>query len=157
MKLKTKFLLMLVVVASAVSSCSKDDYDAEKQAAKDDALIVEFITKNNIPAIKHSSGLYYQIITPGTGASVTSSSTVGVVYTGKLLDGTQFDQATSTISFPLGSGLIAAWNIGLPLIKVGGRIRLISPSTLAYGNKSPGPGIPKNAILDFTIDLHNVQ
>lgn len=147
---------MLIAVGTVVSSCSKDNYNAEEQAIKDDALIVEFITKNNIPAIKHSSGLYYQIITPGTGASATSSSTVGVVYTGKLLDGTQFDKATSTIPFSL-TGVIPAWTIGVPLIKVGGRIRLISPSTLAYGNQSPGPGIPKNAVLDFTIDLHNVQ
>ncbi|MFN0292788.1 FKBP-type peptidyl-prolyl cis-trans isomerase [Pedobacter helvus] len=156
MKLKTKFLLILVAVITVVSSCSKDDYDAEKQLAVDDALIVDFIAKNNIPAIKHSSGLYYQIITPGDGASVTAASTVGVVYTGKLLNGTQFDQATNTVSFRL-SGVIPGWTIGVPLIKVGGRIRLIIPSTLAYGNESPGAGIPKNAVLDFTIDLHNAQ
>jgi len=147
---------MLIAIGSVISSCSKDNYNAEEQAKKDDALIVEFITKNNIPAIKHSTGLYYQIITPGEGASVTAASTVGVVYTGKLLDGTQFDQATSTVRFPL-TGVIPAWTIGVPLIKVGGRIRLISPSTLAYGNQSPGAGIPKNAVLDFTIDLHNAQ
>jgi len=156
MKLKTTFLLMLVAVITVVSSCSKDDYDAEKQAAKDDALIVEFIAKNNIPAVKHSSGLYYQIITPGTGASVTAASTVGVNYEGKFLNGTQFDKSTQTVTFPL-TGVIEGWTIGVPLIKVGGRIRLIIPSTLGYGNQSPGGGIPKNSVLDFTIDLLNAQ
>ncbi|MGV3547690.1 MAG: FKBP-type peptidyl-prolyl cis-trans isomerase [Pedobacter sp.] len=155
MKLKTKFLLMLAVVVTALSSCSKDDYDAEKQAAKDDALIVEFITKNNIPATKHSSGLYYQVITPGTGASVTAASTVGVNYEGKLLDGTTFDKSTKMITFPL-TGVIQGWTIGVPLVKVGGRIRLIIPSGLAYGNRSQGP-IAKNSVLDFTIDLLQAQ
>lgn len=147
---------MLAVLVTALGSCGKDDYDAEKQAAKDDALIVEFIAKNNIPAVKHSSGLYYQIITQGTGASVTAASTVGVNYEGKLLNGTTFDKSTSTVTFPL-TGVIQGWTIGVPLIKVGGRIRLIIPSTLAYGNRSPGAGIPKNSVLDFTIDLLQAQ
>lgn len=155
MKLKTKFLLMLTVVVTSLSSCSKDDYDAEKQLAKDDALIVEFITKNNIPAIKHSSGLYYQIITPGEGASVTAASTVGVNYTGRFLDGNQFDKSAQMITFPL-TGVIEGWTKGVPLIKVGGRIRLIIPSTLAYKNESRGP-IPANSVLDFTIDLLQAQ
>lgn len=146
---------MLVVVATAISSCSKDDYDAEKQAAVDDALIVEFIAKNNIPAIKHSSGLYYQIITPGDGASVTASSIVGVNYEGKFLDGTTFDKSSKMITFRL-TDVIQGWTIGVPLVKVGGRIRLIIPSSLAYGNKSQGP-IAKNSVLDFTIDLLQAQ
>lgn len=146
---------MLVAVVTVVSSCSKDDYDAEKQLAKDDALIVEFIAKNNISAIKHSSGLYYQIITPGTGVAVTAASTVGVNYEGKLLDGTTFDKSTKMVTFPL-TGVIQGWTIGVPLVKVGGRIRLIIPSGLAYANEQKG-SIPKNSVLDFTIDLLQAQ
>jgi len=153
--LKTRILLGLFLIVGVLSSCKKE-LSPEKQAAKDDELIVDFIAKNNIPAIKHSSGLYYQIITPGSGASVTAASTVGVTYTGKLLNGTEFDKSSSAITFPL-TGVIQGWTIGVPLIKVGGKIRLIVPSALAYGNKSPGAGIPENAVLDFTIDLINAQ
>lgn len=154
--LKTRFFLMLFAFVVVLSSCSKEDFDAEKQATIDDKLIVEFISKNNIPATKHSSGLYYQIITPGTGNNPTAVSTVGVNYEGKLLDGTQFDKSTALVSFPL-TRVIQGWTIGVPLVKPGGRIRLIVPSGLGYGNTSPGAGIPKNAVLDFTIDLVNVQ
>lgn len=146
---------MLIAVGSVASSCSKDNYNAEEQAKKDEALIVEFIAKNNIQAIKHSSGLYYQIITPGTGATVTAASTVGVNYEGKLLDGTTFDKSTKMVTFPL-TGVIQGWTIGVPLVKVGGRIRLIIPSGLAYGNRAQGP-IAKNSVLDFTIDLLQAQ
>jgi FKBP-type peptidyl-prolyl cis-trans isomerase FkpA len=156
MMLKTKFLLLLFVVLATASSCSKDNYDVEKQAAIDDQIIADFIAKNNIQAVKHSSGLYYQVLAPGTGPSVTAASTVGVNYEGRLLNGSQFDKSTKTMNFAL-TGVIEGWTIGVPLIKVGGRIRLIIPSTLGYRNTSPGPGIPKNSVLDFTIDLIHAQ
>ncbi len=156
MKLKASLLLMFTALVVLISSCSKDDFDAEKQAVIDDSLIVSFIAKNNIPATKHSSGLYYQVITPGTGSSVTAASTVSVNYEGKLLNGTTFDKSSTTATFPL-TQVIPGWTIGVPLIKVGGKIRLITPSGLAYGNRSPGAGIPQNAVLDFTIELTNAQ
>lgn len=147
---------MFTALVVLLGSCSKDNFDAEKQAVKDDSLIVDFIAKNNIPATKHASGLYYQIITPGTGASVTAASTVSVNYEGKLLNGTTFDKSKEAITFGL-TQVIPGWTIGVPLVKVGGTIRLIIPSALAYGNQSPGGAISKNAVLDFTIELINTQ
>ncbi len=155
--LKTKILLGLFLIVGVLSSCKKDSYDAEKQAKIDDGLIVDFIAKNSIVAVKHSSGLYYQIITPGTGTTTYgSSTTVTVNYEGKLLNGTTFDKSTTNVSFPLGN-LIQGWQIGIPLIQKGGRIRLIVPSALAYKNQSPSSAIPANSVLDFTIDLISAQ
>ncbi|TKC13211.1 peptidylprolyl isomerase [Pedobacter polaris] len=155
--LKTKILLGLFLIVGVLTSCKKNSYDADEQLKKDDALILDFIAKNSIVAVKHSSGLYYQILNPGTGNEVTTSNTVTVNYQGKLLDGSEFDKSTSPVSFSLAGNLIQGWKIGVPLIKKGGKIRLIIPSVLAYGNESPGAGIPQNAVLDFTIDLINVQ
>ena len=145
-------LFLLILVVFSISACRKDNFDAAKQAAIDDSLMTDFIQKNNITMIKHSSGIYYQIINQGNGANVHSNSTVEVNYEGRLLNGYVFDKSTSSITFPLHQ-VIAGWTIGVPLIQVGGRIRLIIPSGLAYGNESPGAGIPKNSVLDFTIDL----
>lgn len=157
MKFQAKLLLVFFVVAGLITGCSKDKYNAEKQAGIDDGLIVDFIKKNNISATKHSSGLYYQIITPGTGDfKINASSTVTVNYEGKLLDGSVFDKSKQAITFSL-SQVIKGWTIGIPLIQPGGRIRLLIPSTLAYGNESPGSGIPKNSVLDFTVDLISVK
>jgi FKBP-type peptidyl-prolyl cis-trans isomerase FkpA len=154
---KTKILLVLFLIVGAFSSCKKDSYDVEKQAKIDDALIVDFIAKNSIVAVKHSSGLYYQIITPGTGnTSINASTSVTVNYEGRLLTGSIFDKSSTVVTFPLGN-LIQGWQIGIPLIQKGGKIRLLVPSTLAYGNTSPGAGIPKNSVLDFTIELINAQ
>lgn len=155
--LKTRFLLGLFLIVGAFASCKKDSYDAEEQARKDDALIADFIAKNSIVAVKHSSGLYYQTLTPAANGenNFNGSTNVTVTYEGKLLNGTSFDKGTN-VTFPLGN-LIQGWQIGIPLVKRGGRIRLLVPSTLAYKNTSPGAGIPENAVLDFTIDLLSAQ
>jgi FKBP-type peptidyl-prolyl cis-trans isomerase FkpA len=72
-----------------------------------------------------------------------------------LLDGRVFDQQTNAIK-PAGLGtLIAGWQIGLPLIQKGGEIKLIVPSSLAYGCGN-GP-LPANSILYFDIHLVDVQ
>jgi FKBP-type peptidyl-prolyl cis-trans isomerase FkpA len=52
--------------------------------------------------------------------------------------------------------LIIGWQIGIPYIQKGGKIRLLIPSYYGYGNRAAG-SIPANSILDFTITLSNVQ
>ncbi|MES2650621.1 MAG: FKBP-type peptidyl-prolyl cis-trans isomerase [Bacteroidota bacterium] len=154
--LKTKILLVLLLVVGAFSACKKEDYEPEKQLAIDDALIKEFIAKNSIVAIKHSSGIYYQTLTPETEpVNYTGSTRVTVNYEGRLLNGSVFDKSTSAATFALGN-LITGWQIGIPLVKKGGKIRLLIPSTLAYMNQAR-TGIPENSVLDFTVDLINVQ
>jgi FKBP-type peptidyl-prolyl cis-trans isomerase FkpA len=148
-----KYFLMLSLIIIGVSSCKKSSFDSSKQAATDDALIKAYISANNITATKDPSGLYYSVVTPGTGAYPTISSTVNVNYTGKLLDGTVFAPPANASS-PL-TGFIKGWQIGIPHINTGGRILLLIPSALGYGNSSPGAGIPANAVLVFTVDLVN--
>jgi FKBP-type peptidyl-prolyl cis-trans isomerase FkpA len=125
--------------------------------AYEDALIRDFLTANNITAQKDPSGLYYQILSPGTGLTPLTTSTVKVGYTGRLLTGFVFDQATtaSPLSIPLTS-VIQGWQTGVPLIKQGGKIRLFIPSRFGYGTSGSGGSIPGNSILDFDIELIEV-
>jgi FKBP-type peptidyl-prolyl cis-trans isomerase FkpA len=112
-----------------------------------------YLSANNITtAIQHCSGLYYEIITPGTGKSVDACGSVNTTYVGKLTNGSQFD--ANTASFGLGD-VILGWQIGVPLIKEGGKIRLYVPPTLGYGNRAAGT-IPPNSILIFDITLNTV-
>jgi len=151
-----KYFLLLIFLTIAIASCKKEaSFNATTQAATDDALIQAYISANNITATKDPSGLYYQVITPGTGAYPNAASVVNVNYTGKLLNGSVFAQSAN-LSSSL-STLIKGWQIGIPHINTGGRILLIIPSALGYGNSSPGNGIPANAVLVFTIDLLGVN
>jgi len=69
-----------------------------------------------------------------------------------LIDGTTFDQTgSSAVTFQLGQ-LISGWQLGLPLIKPGGKIKLYLPPTLGYGSRTVG-SIPANSILIFEISL----
>lgn len=145
-----KYLLLLAILVTVFSSCSKDSFDPAKQATKDDAAIQAYISANGITATKDPSGVYYQVITPGTGTYPTASSLITVNYTGKLLNGTVFDSGTLH-SVALNT-MIPGWIYGLPHINTGGRILLLIPSALGYGNSTQG-SIPANSVLVFTVDL----
>jgi FKBP-type peptidyl-prolyl cis-trans isomerase FklB len=59
-------------------------------------------------------------------------------------------------TFPL-NNLIKGWQIGLSLCKVGGKIRLIIPSGLAYSIRNRATEIPPNSILVFDITVLDVK
>jgi FKBP-type peptidyl-prolyl cis-trans isomerase len=122
---------------------------------EEELQILSFANANRITAIKHSSGLYYEITNPGSGATPTINSKVSVTYTGKLLNGTLFDEASSPKYFYLAQ-VIEGWQLGLPLIRKGGNIKLIIPSSLAYGCNGYST-IPSNSVLLFEVNLVDVQ
>ena len=157
---KTKqLILLLICTVTVLASCSKldktddENFDYAGQFIKDTTAIRAFIISRKIPAVKdEKTGLFYQIIIPGTGKS-TYLGGVTANYTGSLLDGTVFDSSKGTpVTFKPLSSVIEGWQIGVPLIQPGGRIRLIIPSKLGYKNSKTMP-FPPNSILDFTIDV----
>jgi len=151
-----KYILLLSVLAIFLTSCGGSLSGQMAQQAKvDDSLIRVYLKANpQIKAVKDPSGIYYQIIKPGTGIAPTEGSTVTVNYTCSLMGGQLYDKG-SNFSSPL-SGLVKAWQIAVPHLKPGGNIVLYVPSHLAYGAGGAGP-IPENAVLTFDIDLISVQ
>lgn len=148
------FGLMMIAVL-IMPGCKKDD-DAEKQAAIDEQIIIDYLAANNIDATRHESGLYYVITDEGTGDRPTIYNSVEVYYKGYFTDGSIFDQTTSgPVSLSLQS-LISGWQIGIPLIKEGGSIRLFLPSALGYGASGSG-SVPPNTVIFFDIDLVKVS
>jgi FKBP-type peptidyl-prolyl cis-trans isomerase FkpA len=151
-----QLLLLAGILFAFCSGCSNPDKGCMPVQPKDEEqTILNYAASHGITPTKHSSGLYYQVINPGTGAVPNMSSRISVTYTGKLLNDAQFDQATSAVTFTL-SGVIEGWRIGIPLISKGGKIKLIIPSALAYSCVQNGP-IPSNSVLYFDIDLLDVQ
>jgi peptidylprolyl isomerase len=109
---------------------------------------------------KAASGLQYDDMTIGTGATPKQGQTVSVNYIGTLEDGTKFDSSYDRgepITFPLGAGrVIKGWDEGIATMKVGGRRKLIIPPDLGYGPGGQGP-IPPNATLIFDVQLVDVK
>jgi FKBP-type peptidyl-prolyl cis-trans isomerase len=149
--------LYLLIPILLFGSCAKDKACTQQDPSTEKTVIIDYCNANAITYTEHPSGIFYQIISPGTGIQVTTSSRVFMYYTGKYLNGTTFDQ----LSDPTRSGwtlssLIEGWKIGIPLIKKGGRIKLIIPSALAYGCTGYA-SIPPNTPLYFDVTLTDVQ
>lgn len=110
---------------------------------------------------KTSSGLRYQIIQKGNGIQATKGVTVSVHYKGQLTDGTVFDSSykrKEPIEFKLGMGqVIAGWDEGISLLRVGDKARFVIPSNLGYGNRGAGGAIPPNANLIFDVELVDIK
>lgn len=138
------------------TGCLKDKGCKNQSPQSEESTIMAYASAQGMTAVKHSSGLYYQIMNPGSGNQPGPASKVKATYVGKLLNGTVFDQMTTPPSQAWNlSDLIEGWRIGLPLIQQGGTIKLIVPSSLAYGCSGAGP-IPGDAILYFELTLVEV-
>lgn len=148
-----KLFPLAVALLLLVSSCMK----SSNQNEIDDQAITKYLVSKNLTATKDLSGLYWIMTTQGTGTSPTAASTVEVKYKGSLLSGAVFDQtsADKTFTYAL-SGLIMGWQIGIPLMKEGGKATLLIPSQLGYGSANLG-AIPPNSVLIFEIELIDVK
>ena len=159
-----KNIFLVAALTFTLASCSKSvdpivcTYTESTliAPASEIAYLQAWVTTNRPLAIQHSSGIFYEIVTPGTGTVTPAPcKTITVKYTGWLLNGVQFDQNLLGAQFVLG-GLIVGWQKGVPLIKKGGTIYLYVPPTLAYGSGGT-PTIPPNSYIKFSIELVDVQ
>ena len=133
----------------------------QSQFKKDDAVLQEYIKKNNLSVQKTPSGIYYQVLKPGTGPKPTPGQTVSVNYNGTLLSGKLFDSSEKTgkpIEFPIGQGaVIPGWDEGIALLNKGSKAILLIPSSLAYGTRGAGADIPADSPLRFEVELVDIQ
>ncbi len=105
-----------------------------------------------------NGGGFYKSLTEGKGDKPSAEDTVKVNYRGTLIDGSEFDASDKhggAATFPL-NRVIPCWTNGVAMMKVGGKAKLVCPSTVAYGNRSQ-PGIPGGSTLIFEVELLEIQ
>jgi FKBP-type peptidyl-prolyl cis-trans isomerase FkpA len=125
----------------------------EENKAAGIAFLAENAKKPGI--VTTASGLQYQVITEGTGASPGPTDNVTVHYQGTTIAGKEFDSSYkrgAPATFPL-NRVIPGWTEGLQLMKEGGKSRLFIPSNLAYGERGAGRDIGPNSALIFEVEL----
>ncbi|MEJ7692055.1 FKBP-type peptidyl-prolyl cis-trans isomerase [Daejeonella sp.] len=132
--------------------------DKSKIASYEDFTIQKYLTANALTGFtKTSSGLYYKIDAPGTGSPITADSTVKAEYEGKLLNGVVFDKTGTGSAATLAlRDVVKGWQEAVPLIKEGGTIRMVLPSSLGYGLEGSN-GIPAFSTLFFTVKVTEVM
>jgi len=111
--------------------------------------------------ITTASGLIYEDVEPGTGATAQNGQKAKVHYTGWLKNGQKFDSSkdrNDPFEFTLGAGqVIKGWDEGVTGMKVGGKRKLTIPPTLGYGARGAGGVIPPNADLIFEVELLGIK
>lgn len=108
-------------------------------------------------AVVTPDGLIFQVITEGEGSMPADGQTVTLTYTGRLSDGSVFDETGSPISLNV-NNVVTGFSQGLKMMKPGGKYRIVFPASLGYGDRGAGGGlIPPGAALDFTVDLISIE
>ena len=130
---------------------------AEKNLADGAAFLEANAKKDGVKTL--ASGLQYQVVKAGDGTTPKASDTVRTHYSGKLLDGTEFDSSYKR-GEPATFGVtqvIPGWTEALQLMKVGSKWKLFIPARLAYGVRGSPPNIGPNAVLVFDIELLAIE
>jgi len=104
------------------------------------------------------SGLQYEILTQGTGATPKATDQVKVHYHGLLIDGTVFDSSVrrgEPATFGV-TQVISGWVEALQLMPIGSKWKLFIPSDLAYGAQGAGQAIAPHTTLIFEVELLDI-
>ncbi|HTK18689.1 MAG TPA: FKBP-type peptidyl-prolyl cis-trans isomerase [Mucilaginibacter sp.] len=172
--MKLKFFTLLLLSAACFASCRKITSDPDIKQY-DQQQIESYIAANGLTGMQRdktngdTTGTYYQILSKGdTTKAVDYPSYVSFVYTIRSFDGKYILSDTITNHYygvlghvvpPLPTGLIFAIRNNLKYL--GGKMRVLVPSHLAFGKTGYGSGsitltsgrIAGNQCLDVTVNL----
>ncbi len=115
--------------------------------------------KDKEGVITTESGLQYTVLVKGDGPIPKATDQVKVHYSGKLLDGKEFDSSykrNKPATFKA-NGVIKGWTEALQLMPVGSKYKLFIPADLAYGEREVGPDIGPNSTLVFEVELLGIE
>jgi len=129
--------------------CGKDHQKADWKAHKE-------LCKSTKEALAADKGYVKNVVKPGDGVSFPKKgNNVTVHYTGKLVNGYQFDSSRGKdpFSFQLGGGVIKGWNEAVATMSKGEQAQVIISPDFGYGKQGYPPEIPGNSTLVFDIEL----
>jgi FKBP-type peptidyl-prolyl cis-trans isomerase len=148
MRLSRFLIVFILLVLPAVVRAQREKLPPED---------LEMVQKTWPDAKRTATGLRYKILAEGKGDLAKPGDLLRVLYTGWLLNGTQFDQAidrAKPFEFRLGRDLvIQGWDQGLQLMRPGEKRLFIVPYELGYGSRGQPPLIPPRATLVFEVEL----
>jgi len=130
---------------------------AEDNLAEGQAFLEENAQRDGV--VTTDSGLQYEMLSEGDGASPSGGEDVRLHYRGSLIDGTEFDSSYDgePVVFSSAPGrLISGFTESLLLLAEGGHIRVWIPSDIGYGPNGSGGVIGPNQTLIFEIELFEV-
>ncbi|WP_461453597.1 FKBP-type peptidyl-prolyl cis-trans isomerase [Mucilaginibacter sp.] len=176
--MKQTIFTLLLLSTIGFMSCRKNGVE-QTIAQYDQTQIQSYIKSNNLTGMQKdtvggdTSGIYYQILSPGTGTPLVYTDQISFVFTLKSLDGLYTTSDTIANHFFGYVGHIASGAIP-PGVEIailndlkysGGRIRMLIPSQLGFGKAGYGSGsinisgshIAGNQSLDIYVHIISKQ
>ena len=139
---------------AAFDAILKDKADLEANKAKAEVAKLKALSQG---AKETFSGLKYFVRKEGKGEKPKAGTRLKAHYTGRLVNGTQFDSSRdrgTPFEFVVGEHqVIAGWDEAFLDMRKGEQRILIIPPHLGYGEGGAGDVIPPNATLIFDVEL----
>ena len=137
----------------------KDGYlDSDEQYKREKEQIENAIVEGKSEKLTYKDGIYYATMREGTGKQVSPTDSIVVLVNGYLFHNKAvfWQQLDKPITFPL-PRLIKGFQLGLPLCRVGSKIKLVIPSLYAYNIATSSPLFYPNSTLAFEVELLDVK
>ena len=153
---ETGLLLLVILPTIAVYRLTKEDKTMSKKTQYIQANKDWLEAKSKEEGVKAlPKGIYYKVLAEGdtSSAQPTVRSIITAHYTGKTIDGKQFDSSRGGV--PLACrlcDLIEGWIIAMQQMHIGDKWELYIPAEMGYGKFSQ-PGIPGGSTLIIEIEL----
>lgn len=157
-EIRFRVLLKNIIKKSLLDSLAREqDVELRRQEF---ARLDQWLEESKMEVMPTQNGAYLSIVEPGTGPFPQPGDTILVRYTGKLLDGTVFDQTKENdppLQFILGQNMvIRGWEECMPLLNKNTVARMIIPSDLAYGAQTVGVLKPYSTLL-FEVEIVEIK
>jgi FKBP-type peptidyl-prolyl cis-trans isomerase FkpA len=121
------------------------------QIKAEEKALQDYLIEKNITATAEPEGYYIIRRSEGKGAAIDSGTVVQLNFTGRFLNGVEFDSNKSSgkpYTFTVGNDeVIKGWDIAFRKLRQGDKVTLIVPSSLAYGQD----GIKKSTSANYVV------
>ena len=145
-------ILLAILTLTFLTSCATY---SEEEKQNFDQQIQNYLDEKGVECERSDSGLYFKIIEKGEGKKIKYSDQISFKYRGELLNGRVFDDKKEPIDFYV-KQLISCWKEVLLELNEGGKVFLVSPPQLGYGDHKLDD-IPQNSVLVFNMEVVEVK
>lgn len=163
-KTGAQFFLAILTLSYLMGCQSDDNPEIVEETVSQDSVIVQHLLEvGNDSAVRDDNGIYAYPITLNPGAQRAEGQIVSIYYTAQVLGGQVLDIFDTNDGDPLimRQGVNAIYPVGLDLgisqMSEGETYGFILPSNLAYDTLQFSTLIPANSIIEFTVEVVDVQ
>lgn len=151
-KMQEQFMKLL---ERAADKRAEKDAEAVANKKQGDAFLKNKVAKEGFKTTK--SGIAYKMEAEGSGDTFKDTDKIDVVYVGKHINDSVFDQSTDKPAALSPTGVVPGFAEMLKMMRPGAKATVIIPAKLGYGPKGQMPKIKKNETLVFEIETKGIH